>query len=161
MKNDLSPHSDPAKVSQIMSSAGFTKDSSGYWSKDGQQVTFAVEDPTSYTDYYADAQIIAANLKPLGFNVAVDGVSPDKWNSDLAAGTFSSAIHWGSGGPTAYTQYDNWLDSTWPRAAPVTRVGGTTRPPRPRCRSSLAPLHRRSSRPRSTTSRRSCRHRLP
>jgi peptide/nickel transport system substrate-binding protein len=42
----------------------------------------------------------------------VNGVTPDQWNSDLAAGTFSSAIHWGSGGPSAYTQYDNWLDST-------------------------------------------------
>lgn len=112
MVNDLSPHSDAAKVDEIMSGAGFTKNSAGYWSKNGQEVAFAVEDPTSYTDYYACAQIIASNLKPLGFKVTVDGVSPDKWNSDLAAGTFSSAIHWGSGGPTAYTQYDNWLDYT-------------------------------------------------
>jgi peptide/nickel transport system substrate-binding protein len=49
-------------------------------------------------------------MKPLGFAVSVDGVTPDQWNSDLSAGTFSSAIHWGAGGPTAYTQYSNWLD---------------------------------------------------
>jgi peptide/nickel transport system substrate-binding protein len=111
LKNDLSPKSDAAKANQIMSSAGFTKDSAGYWSLDGKEVAFDIEDPVSYTDYYADAQIIASNLKPLGFKVTVDGVTPDQWNSDLAAGTFSSAIHWGSGGPSAYTQYDNWLDN--------------------------------------------------
>ena len=93
-----------------MTAAGFAKDSKGYWALDGKEVAFNVEDPTAYTDYYADSQIIAAGLKPLGFNVTVDGVSPDKWNSDLAAGTFSSAVHWGSGGPSAYAQYDGWLD---------------------------------------------------
>ena len=93
-----------------MTGAGFAKNSKGFWAKDGQEVAFQVEDPTSYTDYYADAQIIAQNLKPLGFNVSVNGVTPDQWNNDLSAGTFSSAIHWGAGGPTAYSQYDNWLD---------------------------------------------------
>lgn len=112
LKNDLSPTSDSAKVTQIMTGAGFAKDSSGIWALGGKEVTFNVEDPVSYTDYYEDAQIIASNLKPLGFKVTVDGVSVDRWNSDLASGTFSSAIHWGSGGPSAYTQYDSWLDHT-------------------------------------------------
>jgi peptide/nickel transport system substrate-binding protein len=111
MKNDLSPKPDAGKVKSLMTSAGFSKDSKGYWAKGGKEVAFSVEDPTSYTDYYADAQIVKSNLKPLGFKVSVDGVTPDKWNSDLAAGNFSSTIHWGAGGPSAYTQYDNWLDS--------------------------------------------------
>ena len=55
--------------------------------------------------------------------VTVDGVSPDKWNSDLAAGTFSSAIHWGSGGPSAFTQYDNWLDYTLAKGSPAIDAG--------------------------------------
>jgi peptide/nickel transport system substrate-binding protein len=110
MQNDLKPAPDAAKVNSIMTGAGFAKNSKGFWAKDGKEVAFQVEDPTSYTDYYADAQIIAQNLKPLGFNVSVNGVTPDQWNNDLSAGTFSSAIHWGAGGPTAYSQYDNWLD---------------------------------------------------
>jgi peptide/nickel transport system substrate-binding protein len=110
MQNDLKPAPDADKVNSIMTGAGFAKNSKGFWAKNGQEVAFQVEDPTSYTDYYADAQIIAQNLKPLGFNVSVNGVTPDQWNNDLSAGTFSSAIHWGAGGPTAYSQYDNWLD---------------------------------------------------
>lgn len=110
-QNDLPASPDAAKVTSIMTAAGFAKNGKGFWAKGGQEVAFNVEDPTSYTDYYADAQIISQTLKPLGFNVAVDGVTPDQWNNDLSAGTFSSAIHWGAGGPTAYSQYDNWLDS--------------------------------------------------
>lgn len=110
MQNDLAPTPDAAKVTSIMTAGGFAKDSKGIWAKGGKEVSFSVEDPTSYTDYYADAQIIAQNLKPLGFDVKVNGVTPDQWNNDLSAGTFSSAIHWGAGGPTAYSQYDGWLD---------------------------------------------------
>ena len=110
LANDLKPAPDEAKVTSIMTGAGFAKDGKGVWAKGGKEVAFSVEDPTSYTDYYADAQIIAQTLKPLGFAVTVHGVTPDQWNSDLSAGTFSSAIHWGAGGPTAYTQYSNWLD---------------------------------------------------
>jgi peptide/nickel transport system substrate-binding protein len=110
MVNDLAAAPDATKVNSIMTAAGFAKDKAGFWAKGGKQVKFEVEDPTPYTDYFADAQIIAQTLKPLGFNVAVNGVTPDQWNNDLSAGTFSSAIHWGAGGPTAFSQYDNWLD---------------------------------------------------
>lgn len=111
MQNDLKATSDADKVNSIMTAAGFAKNSKGFWAKGGKEVAFAVEDPTSYTDYYADAQIIAQNLKPLGFNVTVNGVTPDQWNADASAGTFDSMIHWGAGGPSAYAQYDGWLDS--------------------------------------------------
>lgn len=110
MQNDLPAAPQPDKVTSIMTAGGFAKDSKGIWAKGGKEVSFNVEDPTSYTDYYADAQIIVQTLKPLGFAVSVDGVTPDQWNNDLSAGTFSSAIHWGAGGPTAFSQYDNWLD---------------------------------------------------
>jgi peptide/nickel transport system substrate-binding protein len=110
MAGDLPATPDATKVNSIMTAGGFAKDSKGIWAKGGKEVSFSVEDPTSYTDYYADAQIIAQNLKPLGFDVKVNGVTPDQWNNDLSAGTFSSAIHWGAGGPTAYSQYDGWLD---------------------------------------------------
>ncbi len=110
LANDLQAAPVADKVTSIMTAGGFAKDKAGFWAKGGQEVKFDVEDPTSYTDYFADAQIISQTLKPLGFNVAVDGVTPDQWNNDLSAGTFSSAVHWGAGGPTAFSQYDNWLD---------------------------------------------------
>jgi peptide/nickel transport system substrate-binding protein len=110
LANDLSASSDTAKVDSIMTGAGYAKDSGGIWAKGGQEVKFTIEDPSSYTDYYTCATLIAQELKPLGFSVSVNGVTPDKWTADLNAGSFDAAIHWGGGGPSPFQQYENWLD---------------------------------------------------
>jgi len=110
LANDLPATSDANKVSQIMTAAGYAKDGSGIWAKGGKEVSFAIEDPSSYTDYFTCATLISQELKPLGFKVSVNGVTPDKWTADLNAGNFDAAIHWGGSGNTPYTQYDNWLD---------------------------------------------------
>ena len=73
-------------------------------------MSFAIEDPTAYTDYYQSAQLMCADLKTVGFDCKVKGVDPNKWYADLAAGTFDTAIHWGTSGPSPYAQYDGWLD---------------------------------------------------
>lgn len=110
LQNDLKPTSDAAGVTAAMTGAGYAKDASGIWAKGGKEVSFAIEDPSSFTDYYTCATLLSQELKPLGFKASVNGVTPDKWTADLNAGNFDAAIHWGSGGPTAYQQYDNWLD---------------------------------------------------
>ena len=107
--NDLSPTVDAAKVSSILTGDGYAK-VGNYWEKNGQKITFNIEDPTAYSDYYADAQLIANSLQSVGINATVDGVQASQWYSDLAAGTFQSAIHWGSGGANPFVQYQNWLD---------------------------------------------------
>ncbi|MDH2903619.1 MAG: ABC transporter substrate-binding protein [Actinomycetota bacterium] len=109
-KNDLSPTSNPSKVASLLSSDGYTKNSSGMWVRNGQEISFNIEDPTAYSDYYAGAQLIANSLQAVGINATVDGVQASQWYSDLAAGTFQSAIHWGAGGANPFQQYQNWLD---------------------------------------------------
>lgn len=109
-KNDLKPTQDAAAVNTLMTGAGYAKDGNGIWAKGGKEVSFAIEDPTAYTDYYQAAQIMSAELKKVGFDVKVNGVDPNKWYADLAAGTFDTAIHWGSTGPSPYAQYEGWLD---------------------------------------------------
>ena len=108
--NDLKPTQDAAAVNQIMTGAGYAKDSKGFWAKNGQEVKFSIEDPTAYTDYYQASQIMSQDLKAVGFNVSPNGVDANKWYADLAAGTFDSAIHWSSTGPSPYATYDSWLD---------------------------------------------------
>jgi peptide/nickel transport system substrate-binding protein len=108
--NDLKPTQDAAAVNQIMTGAGYAKDGKGFWAKNGQEVKFSIEDPTAYTDYYQASQIMSQDLKAVGFNVSPNGVDANKWYADLAAGTFDSAIHWSSTGPSPYATYDSWLD---------------------------------------------------
>jgi peptide/nickel transport system substrate-binding protein len=108
--NDLKPTQDADAVNSIMTGAGYAKDGKGYWAKNGQEVAFKIEDPTAYTDYYQASQIMSQDLKKVGFNVEPNGVDANKWYADLAAGTFDSASHWSSTGPSPYATYDSWLD---------------------------------------------------
>jgi peptide/nickel transport system substrate-binding protein len=108
--NDLKPDADAATVTSLMTGAGYAKDSKGIWAKGGAEVSFGIEDPTAYTDYYQASQIMSSELKAVGFNATPDGVDANKWYADLAAGTFDTAIHWSTTGPSPYASYDAWLD---------------------------------------------------
>src|ERR1700710_22352 len=61
--NDLKPDADAAAVTTLMTGAGYAKDSKGIWAKGGTEVSFKIEDPTAYTDYYQASQIMAATFK--------------------------------------------------------------------------------------------------
>ena len=108
--NDLKPDVDAATVTTLMTGAGYAKDSKGIWAKGGKEVSFGIEDPTAYTDYYQASQIMSSELKTVGFDAKPDGVDANKWYADLAAGTFDTAIHWSTTGPSPYATYDSWLD---------------------------------------------------
>lgn len=112
LKDDLPATADPTKVASILTADGYTKDAAGFYSKGGQQITFALEDPTAYSDYYADIQLMSNELQAEGIDATVDGVSASQWNTDLANGNFQALVHWGNGGVSPYVQFDNWLDYT-------------------------------------------------
>ncbi|HEX9032961.1 MAG TPA: ABC transporter substrate-binding protein [Streptosporangiaceae bacterium] len=114
--NDLSPNSDPAKVSQILTSDGWKK-VSGKWTKNGKTIKFAIEDPSAYTDYATDAQLIATQLNAEGFDVSFHGVEATQWYSDYPVGNFDAMIHWSAQGPNPYYYFQNWIDST--QSAPI------------------------------------------
>jgi peptide/nickel transport system substrate-binding protein len=119
--NDLSPTSNTAKVSQILTSDGYTK-TNGKWMKNGQPIKFSIEDPSSYTDYATDAQLIANQLNAEGFEVSFDGVQATQWYTDLAAGNFDAIIHWSNQGPTPWDYFDYWMDNTL--SAPIGKPAG-------------------------------------
>jgi peptide/nickel transport system substrate-binding protein len=119
--NDLSSTSNTAKVTQILTSDGYTK-TGGKWMKNGQPIKFSIEDPTSYTDYATDAQLIANQLSAEGFEVTFDGVQATQWYTDLAAGNFDAIIHWSNQGPTPWDYFDYWMDNTL--TAPIGKPAG-------------------------------------
>jgi peptide/nickel transport system substrate-binding protein len=88
------------------------------WTKSGQIISFNIEDPVPYSDYWTDAGLISQELQAEGINATTLGDDPDSgWYTHFQAGNFQAMIHWGQGGPTPYVQYQNWLDSTQPTAA--------------------------------------------
>ncbi|MGH3193737.1 MAG: ABC transporter substrate-binding protein, partial [Streptosporangiaceae bacterium] len=125
LANNLPSTSDAAKVSSILESDGYSK-VGGDWEKNGQKITFSIEDPVSYTDYYTDAQLLVKQLDALGFDASVKGDpgtnGPNVWTADLNDGSFSAAIRWGAQGLTPYFTYNNWMNYTL--SAPLGKTAG-------------------------------------
>jgi peptide/nickel transport system substrate-binding protein len=103
--------SDPSAAKSILEKAGWTL-KNGFFYQGGKELSLTIVEPTSYTDYAADASLVAQQLKAAGINVSYDGVSVNAWDSDVSTGDFQLTIHWSSGGITPYQLYDNWLDDT-------------------------------------------------
>jgi peptide/nickel transport system substrate-binding protein len=115
--NDLPASGDAAKVASILTGDGYTK-VNGKWTKNGQQISFSIEDPISFSDFWLDVQLLTAQLNKMGFNVKADGIgNPTNWFTDQASGNFDAMIRWSNNGPTPYYYYDNWMD--YSTSAPI------------------------------------------
>jgi peptide/nickel transport system substrate-binding protein len=108
--NDLPASGDAAKVASILTSDGYTK-VNGKWMKNGKTISFSIEDPIPFSDFWLDVQLLSQQLNNQGFDVKADGIgNPTNWFTDQATGNFDAMIRWSNNGPTPYYYYDNWMD---------------------------------------------------
>jgi peptide/nickel transport system substrate-binding protein len=101
-----------AAAEQVLTKAGFTKGSNGFFAKNGQTVALTIVDPAAYTDYAQVDELVAQQLRAAGIDATFQGLSVNAWNTDVADGDFQLTSHWSSSGLTPYNMYDNWLDSS-------------------------------------------------
>ena len=101
-----------AAAEQVLTKAGFTKGSNGFFQKNGQTVSLTIVDPAAYTDYAQDDALVAQQLRAAGIDATFQGLSVNAWNTDVADGDFQLTSHWSNGGLTPYNMYDGWLDSS-------------------------------------------------
>jgi peptide/nickel transport system substrate-binding protein len=100
-----------AAAEQILTKAGYTKGSNGFFEKGGQTVALTIVDPAAYTDYAEDDALVAGELRAAGIDATFDGIAVTTWDTDVADGDFQLTSHWSNGGLTPYNMYDGWLDS--------------------------------------------------
>lgn len=104
---------DTAKAKSLLESAGLKMGSDGYFTQsNGKPISLTIIDPSSYTDYITDAQIIVSNLKAIGLHASVSGVSVSAWTSDMANGSFQLTILYSNTGPSPYYTYQGFLDDS-------------------------------------------------
>lgn len=120
------------QAKKLLQAAGLTMGSGGYFTgKNGKPISFTIMDPSSYSDYITDAQIIVAELKAIGLQATVSGVSVSAWTSDMASGNFQLTILYSNDGPSPYYTYQGYLDDslTAPVGKPATGDYGRWRDP--------------------------------
>jgi peptide/nickel transport system substrate-binding protein len=100
-----------AAAEAILTKAGYTKGSNGFFEKGGKTVSLTIVDPAAYTDYAEDDSIVAGDLRAAGIDATFDGLAVTAWDTDVADGNFQLTSHWSNGGLTPYNMYDGWLNS--------------------------------------------------
>ncbi|MDA8063464.1 MAG: ABC transporter substrate-binding protein [Actinomycetota bacterium] len=116
-KYTISTSADPAKAEKILEAAGWKKGSNGFFQKGGKTLSITLIDPSSYTDYSTDDQIMVAELKKAGIDASFNGLSVGAWTSDVALGNFQMTLRYSNQGPTPYQMFQGWLDDS--TTAPV------------------------------------------
>jgi len=94
------PSYDPSKSIKILEAAGWKKNSSGIFAKNGQELKFTIKSISGYTDWDADLQVITQNLKAAGIAVTAQDENSNAYTADIQKGNFQLAYA-GSGGPSA------------------------------------------------------------
>jgi len=101
-----------AAAANILTKAGYKKNSAGFFALNGKEVDVTLVSPSAYTDYAAVGAMVAQELKSAGINANFQGLTVTAWNADMANGNFELAEHWSNNGLTPYNLYDNWLNSS-------------------------------------------------
>jgi peptide/nickel transport system substrate-binding protein len=116
-------HYDPAKADSILEADGYKKGADGIFEKNGQQLSFTVDNQGGDSDWVASLQVIQQEFKAAGIQLNVDNVSGNEYQNNLEKGDYQLAYGEGSSGPTPYYEMRSLLSSQ--ATAPIGQVAAT------------------------------------
>ncbi len=108
-KSDRAFTYSPSQAEKYLTAAGYKKDSSGYFAKNGKELNFTITTVAGWTDYDEIATMIAQNLKSIGINASVQEGQYASVSSDLSKQNYQLAVLFSSSGPGPYYFYDGLL----------------------------------------------------
>lgn len=103
----------PAAAVKILENAGFKKNASGIFAKNGKPLSFTLQVVSGWTDWDTDCALIAQDLKNIGIKVTVQEEQFGAYFSNInsAKKNYQLAISWTNTGPSPYFLYQNMLNS--------------------------------------------------
>ncbi|MFC4942197.1 ABC transporter substrate-binding protein [Pseudonocardia sp. GCM10023141] len=96
---------------KVLADAGYTLDAGVLKDPKGTPVTFTLVDPSGWSDYLTELQLISDAVKPLGITAKVETMTADAWATALKAGNFDASLHWTDGGSTPWDMYSDMFDT--------------------------------------------------
>ncbi len=93
---------DPAKAISTLEAAGFTKNSSGIFEKDGKPLSFTIVNNGGYSDWVTSVSVIESELKAVGIQITPENLSDTTFLADVYDGKYQLAYNAETGGPGPY-----------------------------------------------------------
>jgi peptide/nickel transport system substrate-binding protein len=111
LANDNLPATgNPTQAASILASAGYKKDSAGFYALGGKEVDVSITTPGAYSDYANDVELAVSELNKAGIKATFNNTTPAAYDADAANGDFSLLLRWGSGGISPFNLYNGWLN---------------------------------------------------
>jgi len=108
----------------LLTSNGFKLDGTTLKGPDGKPVTVTLSDPSGWSDYQTDLEIIKDDLSQIGIAAKVDKANQDAWFKNVDTGNFEAVLHWTNGGATPYDLYENIMNGDLLKPIGTAGVGG-------------------------------------
>ncbi|MGO9558476.1 MAG: ABC transporter substrate-binding protein [Acidimicrobiales bacterium] len=108
---------DPSKAISILEAAGYKKNSSGIFEKNGQELSFTIVNNGGYSDWVAGVNVIQSDLAAVGIAVKPENLSDTTYLADVDDGNYQLGYDAETGGPGPYYEERQWLYS--PNSAPI------------------------------------------
>jgi peptide/nickel transport system substrate-binding protein len=96
----------------LLTGAGYKLDGNTLKDPSGKAVTITLSDPSGWSDYQTDLELIKADLAQIGIAATVDKANQDAWFKNVDEGNFDAVMHWTNGGATPYDLYQNIMDGS-------------------------------------------------
>jgi peptide/nickel transport system substrate-binding protein len=83
-----------SKVNSLMQGAGWAKDGSGYWAKNGKEAAFVFNSTTGNQRRVVTETVLQSQLKTAGFKMTIQNKDPgDLFGTVLPAGTYVASLY--------------------------------------------------------------------
>jgi peptide/nickel transport system substrate-binding protein len=93
-----------------LTGAGFRYDGDKLLDPTGKPVAITLSNPSGWSDYITDLEIIKDNLSTIGIAATVDKANQDAWTTSMDTGQFQASLHWTNSGATPYDIYQSVMD---------------------------------------------------
>ena len=100
------------QAKSVLQAAGFKLSGGTLTDPKGKPVTMKMIDPSGWTDYLTELQVIGQNLKQIGIKTTIETPSQDAWNAAITSGQFDAAMRYSDSGPTPYNIYTTFMDGS-------------------------------------------------
>lgn len=115
---------DPEGAKRELTEAGFTFQGDKLTDPSGKPVTITLSNPSGWSDYITDLEIIKDNLSTIGIEAKVDKANVDTWTTNIDTGQFEGAMHWTNNGATPYDIYQSVMDGALYKPVGTSGVNG-------------------------------------